>query len=69
MALPCFNGDWKPKWTNGSRRKCGITFYGNKYQIESTYTRHYFLVFQSEEKAKIFLELYRDLIDIFFQNR
>lgn len=69
MALPCFNGDWKPKWVNGNRIKYGITFNDGKYHIESTYTRHLFLVFQSEEKAKIFLELYKDLIDVFFQNK
>lgn len=69
MALPCFNGDWKPKWVNGNKIKYGITFNNGKYHIESTYTRHLFLVFQSEEKAKIFLELYKDLIDVFFQNK
>ena len=69
MALPCFNGDWKPKWVNGNRIKYGITFNDGKYHIEPTYTRHLFLVFQSEEKAKIFLELYKDLIDVFFQNK
>ena len=70
MALPCYNGDWKPNWSSfNNEKKYGITFYGNKYQIESTYTRHYFLAFQSEEKAKIFLTLYKDLIDVFFQNR
>ena len=69
MALPCFNGDWKPDWTSSNNeKKYGISFYNNKYDIESTYTWHYFLAFQSEEKAKIFLELYKDLIDIFFQN-
>ena len=70
MALPCFNGDWKPDWTSSNNeKKYGISFYNNKYDIESTYTWHYFLVFQSEEKAKIFLELYKDLIDVFFQNK
>ena len=69
MALPCFNGDWKPNWTSGNtEEKYGISFYDNKYDIEFTYTWHYFLVFQSKEKAKIFLELYKDLINIFFQN-
>ena len=70
MALPCFNGDWKPDWTSSNnKKKYGISFYNNKYDIDSTYTLHYFLVFQSEEKAKIFLELYKDLIDVFFQNK
>lgn len=69
MALPCFNGDWKPKWTNNSEKKYSITFYNGKYDIEYTYIRHFFLAFQSEEKAKIFLELYKDLIDVFFQNK
>ena len=70
MALPCFNGDWKPNWTSSNNeKKYGISFYNNKYDIESTYTWHYFLAFQSEEKAKIFLELYKDLIDVFFQNK
>lgn len=70
MALPCFNGDWKPDWTSSNNeKKYGISFYNNKYDIESTYTWHYFLAFQSEEKAKIFLELYKDLIDVFFQNK
>ena len=70
MALPCFNGDWKPNWTSSNdEKKYGISFYNNKYDIESTYTWHYFLAFQSEEKAKIFLELYKDLIDVFFQNK
>lgn len=70
MALPCFNGDWKPDWTSGKEEKYAISFFNSKYcvKIQSTYTRHFFLVFQSEEKAKIFLELYKDLIDIFFQN-
>ena len=70
MALPCFNGDWKPNWTSGNtEEKYGISFYDNKYDIEFTYTWHYFLVFQSREKAKVFLELYKDLIDVFFQNK
>ena len=70
MALPCFNGDWKPNWTSSNNeKKYGISFYNNKYDIESTYTWHYFLAFKSEEKAKIFLELYKDLIDVFFQNK
>ena len=70
MALPCFNGDWKPKWTNNnSEKKYSITFYNGKYDIEYTYIRHFFLAFKSEEKAKIFLELYKDLIDVFFQNK
>ena len=70
MALPCFNGDWKPNWSSGNNeKKHGITFYDSKYDIDSTYLWYYFLVFQSEEKAKIFLELYKDLIDVFFQNK
>ena len=69
MALPCFNGDWKPNWTSSNdEKKYGISFYDNKYDIESTYIFHYFLAFKSEEKAKIFLGLYKDLINIFFQN-
>ena len=70
MALPCFNGDWKPNWTSSNdEKKYGISFYDNKYDIESTYIFHYFLAFKSEEKAKIFLALYKDLIDVFFQNK
>ena len=70
MALPCFNGDWKPNWTSSNdEKKYGISFYDNKYDIESTYIFHYFLAFKSEEKAKIFLGLYKDLIDVFFQNK
>jgi len=70
MALPCFNGDWKPNWTSSNdEKKYGISFYDNKYDIESTYIFHYFLAFKSEEKAKIFLALYKYLIDVFFQNK
>ena len=70
MALPCFNGDWKPNWSSfNNEKKFGISFYNNKYDIESTYTWHYFLAFQSKEKAQIFLGLYKDLIDVFFQNK
>ena len=69
MALPCFNGDWKPDWTSSNNeKKYGISFYNNKYDIESTYTWHYFLTFQSKEKAQIFLGLYKYLINVFFQN-
>ena len=40
----------------------------NNVIVLSSYTYKQFLAFKSEEKAKIFLELYKDLIDIFFQN-
>lgn len=70
MALPCYNGDWKPNWSSfNNEKKYVIIFYNNRYDIEFTYVRHYFLAFQSERKAKIFLKLYKDLIDVFFQNK
>ena len=68
MALPCFNGDWKPKWNN-VELKYFIYSDGEKLVIGNCYSYHKFLAFKSEEKAKIFLELYKDLIDVFFQNK
>ena len=69
MALPCFNGDWKPDWNSANDPKYSIAFYDNKLYINVSYTYQHFLAFKSSEKAKIFLELYKDLIDVFFQNK
>ena len=68
MALPCFNGDWKPKWTN-VELKYFIYSDGEKLVIGNCYSYHKFLAFRSREKAEIFLELYKDLINVFFQNK
>ena len=68
MALPCFNGDWKPKWNN-VELKYFIHSDGEKLVIGNCYSHHKFLAFRSKEKAQIFLGLYKDLINIFFQNR
>ena len=68
MALPCFNGDWKPKWTNNVELKYFIYSDGEKLVIGNCYSYHKFLAFRSREKAEIFLELYKDLINVFFQN-
>ena len=67
MALPCYNGDWKPKWNN-IELKHFIYSDGEKLVIGNCYSYHKFLAFRSREKAEIFLELYKDLINIFFQN-
>ena len=69
MALPCFNGDWKPDWNNANDTKYNIAFYDSKLYINVSYTYQHFLTFKSKEKAQIFLGLYKDLINIFFQNR
>ena len=69
MALPCFNGDWKPKWTNNVELKYFIYSDGEKLVIGNCYSYHKFLAFRSREKAEIFLELYKDLINVFFQNK
>lgn len=37
--------------------------------VNPSYTHKQFLAFKSGEKAKIFLELYKDLINVFFQNK
>ena len=68
MALPCFNGDWKPKWTN-VELKYFIYSDGEKLVIGNCYSYHKFLAFRSREKAEIFLELYKELINVFFQNK
>ena len=68
MALPCFNGDWKPKWTN-VELKYFIYSDVEKLVIGKCYSYHKFLAFRSREKAEIFLELYKDLINVFFQNK
>ena len=68
MALPCYNGDWKPKWNN-VELKYFIHSDGEKLVIGNCYSHHKFLAFRSREKAKIFLELYKDLINVFFQNK
>ena len=69
MALPCFNGDWKPSWDNANDTKYSIAFYDNKLYINVSYTYQHFLTFKSKEKAIMFLGLYKDLIDVFFQNK
>ena len=68
MALPCYNGDWKPKWNN-IELKHFIYSDGEKLVIGNCYSYHKFLAFRSREKAQIFLGLYKDLINVFFQNR
>ena len=68
MALPCYNGDWKPKWNN-IELKHFIYSDGEKLVIGNCYSYHKFLAFRSREKAEIFLELYKDLINVFFQNK
>ena len=68
MALPCFNGDWKPNWNDANDTKYSIAFYDSKLYINVSYTYQHFLTFKSKEKAQIFLGLYKDLINIFFQN-
>ena len=68
MALPCFNGDWKPSWDNANDTKYSIAFYDNKLYINVSYTYQHFLTFKSKEKAIMFLGLYKDLINVFFQN-
>lgn len=68
MALPCFNGDWKPSWDNKYLKYC-ILCEKQKLTVNPSYTHKQFLAFKSEEKAKIFLDLYKDLIDVFFQNK
>ena len=69
MALPCFNGDWKPNWNDANDTKYSIAFYDSKLYINVSYTYQHFLTFKSKEKAQIFLGLYKDLINVFFQNR
>ena len=69
MALPCFNGDWKPNWNDANDTKYSIAFYDSKLYINISHTYQHFLTFKSKEKAKIFLGLYKDLINIFFQNK
>ena len=68
MALPCFNGDWKPNWNDANDIKYSIAFYDSKLYINVSYTYQHFLTFKSKEKAQIFLGLYKDLINVFFQN-
>ena len=68
MALPCFNGDWKPSWDSKDLKYCIHSYGKQQLIIIHSYKIQQFLAFKSEEKAKIFLELYKDLIDIFFQN-
>ena len=68
MALPCFNGDWKPNWNDANDTKYSIAFYDSKLYINVSYTYQHFLTFKSKEKAQIFLGLYKYLINVFFQN-
>ena len=68
MALPCFNGDWKPTWDNKYLKYCIYSYGNQQLTISHSYTYKQFLAFKSGEKAKIFLELYKDLINVFFQN-
>ena len=68
MALPCFNGDWKPNWNDANDTKYSIAFYDSKFYINVSYTYQHFLTFKSKEKAQIFLGLYKYLINVFFQN-
>ena len=68
MALPCFNGDWKPSWDSKDLKYCIHSYRNQQLIISYSCRNQHFLTFKSGEKAKIFLELYKDLINVFFQN-
>lgn len=62
MKHPYWNGDWEPDWTDDTL-KFRIRFQKEKIEVESYKAIKRLLAFPTKEKAKEFLESYRDLIE------
>lgn len=53
---------WEPDW-DFDDAKFVVGFYYNKLKVKNSYNTHYFLSFQDEETAELFLENFRSLIE------
>ena len=67
MALPEYNGDWVPDWSNISERKYVLCRLRKKIEVDSTIPLHYHISFKSEEIRDKFLENNLDLLKEYFE--
>ena len=53
---------WEPDWSVENERWC-IVFGGTDFSVSARYFNSYYLSFQDQETAELFLENFRDLIE------
>jgi hypothetical protein len=61
QILPIYNEGWEPDWST-TDDKWFIQTINNKLKVYCTFEFHRFLVFETEEKARLFLKEKIDLI-------
>lgn len=67
MALPEYNGDWVPDWSNIYNRKYVLCCCDEKIVVYSTVSLHYHISFKTAEIRDKFLENNLDLLKEYFE--
>ena len=67
MALPEYNGDWVPDWSNINERKYVLCRLQKKIEVDSTVSLHYPISFKSLGIRDKFLENNYDLLKEYFE--
>ena len=66
MALPEYNGDWVPDWSDDDVKYI-IRRYGSSIDLDYYTNTHHFLAFKSEEIRDKFIENNLDLLKEYFE--
>ena len=67
MALPEYNGDWVPDWTDDDNIKHVIRRYFNEIDFDYYSNTHHFLAFKSAEIRDKFYQNNYDLLKEYFE--
>ena len=67
MALPEYNGDWVPDWSDNDNVKHVIRRYFNEIDFDYYSNTHHFLAFKTEQIRDIFFENNYDLLKEYFE--
>ena len=60
----CYNDGWNPDWSNQREEKAVIEIFANEIHQETYVSYHHILVFKTRELCDMFLNNFRDLIEI-----
>ena len=67
MALPEYNGDWVPDWSDDDNIKHVIRRYFNEIEVDYYTNAHYFLAFKTEQICDEFYKNNYDLLKEYFE--
>ena len=67
MALPEYNGDWVPDWSNINERKYVLCRLKKKIEVDNTVSLHFPISFKSQQIRDKFLENNYDLLKEYFE--